>query len=282
MTLGVHVSISGGLHLSVGRAVELGCSCFQIFGRNPRSWDAREVREADALLFRGERGVAGLYPAVIHTTYLINLSSPDDTIYDRSVELFKSEIRAAETLGVEYIVTHLGSSRGSGRDEAFARVTGALKEVRESRLGEKTLILFENSAGSGDTYGSDLSDIGMVMEGARSFGLDTGLCVDTCHLFAAGYPMASVRDARGLAKRIDGEAGLERLKLIHLNDSKAPASSNVDRHEHIGKGRIGREVLKEIVNLPEFRGLPFILETPKKEASDDVRNLKTVRRMISV
>ena len=280
MPLGVHTSIAGGLHLAVRRAVQLGCDCFQMFGRNPRTWAVKEASEDEEVLFRKEREEAGLYPVAIHTTYLINLSSPDETVFRKSVALFKTELKAAGRLGVEYLVTHLGSSLGRGKEEAFRRVTLALKDAVQSGLGLRTMILFENSAGSGDSYGSELSDIGKVMDEARKMGLETGLCLDTCHSFASGYPMGSVKEVTALIRRVDEEAGLQSLKLIHLNDSKAPSGSNVDRHEHIGKGMIGGAVLKEILNRRELRGLPIILETPKKDRSDDVRNLKTVRGMM--
>lgn len=277
---GFHTSIAGGLHRSVDRIVELGCSAMQIFARNPRSWRFTPVGKEEVALFRSKREESGINPVAVHTTYLINLSSPDDDIFEKSLGLFKSELALAEALGADYLVTHLGSSRGAGGEFALRRVKYAMTEVKKEGLAKATTILAENSAGSGESFGSDLSDIGAVLDHADSIGLKNGLCFDTCHGFAAGYPMRTRAEVKALAPRIEREAGLGRLKLLHLNDSKGGFNSRVDRHEDIGKGRIGPAGLEAVLKDPVFSRLPIIMETPRKDKSDDLRNLKALIRFL--
>lgn len=280
MPVGVHTSIAGGIALSIERAAELGCDAMQIFGRNPRSWGFSPLDPFDASLFRERRKEAGIWPLVIHTTYLINLSSPDDTNYGKSVDLFKNELSMAEDLGAEYLVTHLGSPHELGAGFAASRVEEALASVSARGLGKKTTVLFENTAGGGNSFGSDLADLGALVLRAESFGLSCGVCFDTCHAFAAGYPMRTDREIEDLVDKIDGEVGLDRVKVIHLNDSKGGLGSRLDRHEHIGAGRIGLEAFTLLLSRPRLRGLPLILETPKKTPEDDPRNLSVVRKIL--
>lgn len=279
MPLGVHTSIAGGLSKSVERAVSLGCDAMQIFGRNPRAWAWSPVSEADAALFREKREEALLWPVAIHTTYLINLSSPDDALFGKSVFLFKKEIETAERLGADYLVTHLGSPGDMGRDFALRRILSALKETASAGLGKKTRVLLENTAGGGSGFGSMLPEIGRIIEGAGVFGLQAGLCYDTCHGFAAGYDMRTREDVESLVKDINKETGFKNLKLMHLNDSKGELNSRLDRHEHIGKGRIGIDGFSLLLNHPKLLKTPLILETPKKTEGDDPMNLATIKKI---
>ncbi len=278
--VGVHTSIAGGLALSVDRAAELKCDAMQIFGRNPRSWGGSPPAPGEVSLFRERRTKAGIWPVVVHTAYLINLSSPDETNYRRSVDLFKDELATAELLGADYLVTHLGSPHEMGPGFAAERIAEALSEAAVQGLGKLTKVLFENTAGGGSSFGSNVADLGALVAKARSYGLDCGLCFDTCHAFAAGYPMRSRREIADLVKRIDGEAGLDRVKVIHLNDSKGAQGSRLDRHAHIGEGGIGLEAFGFLLSRPEIRGVPLILETPKKTPDDDPRNLRVVRGIL--
>ncbi|MBI4949399.1 MAG: deoxyribonuclease IV [Deltaproteobacteria bacterium] len=279
MPLGVHTSIAGGLWKSVERAVSLGCDAMQIFGRNPRAWAWSPVPDHEVALFRSKREEALLWPVAIHTTYLINLSAPDDVIFDKSVFLFKKEIETAERLGADYLVTHLGSPLERGPDFALKRILAALKETASAGLGKKTQVLLENTAGGGSGFGSSLTDIGRIIEGASAFGLHAGLCYDTCHGFAAGYDMRTRDDVESLVKGIDKEAGFKNLKLMHLNDSKGELNSRLDRHEHIGKGRIGIDGFSFLLNHPKVLKTPLILETPKKTEGDDPMNLAAIRKI---
>ncbi len=280
MPVGVHTSIAGGLALSVDRAVELGCDSMQIFGRNPRSWGFSPVAPSEVSLFRKRREEAGIWPVVIHTAYLINLSSPDETNYRKSVDLFKNELTTAEELGADYLVTHLGSPHELGAGFAVRRIEEALAGVIAEGLGKKTMILFENTAGGGNSFGSDLAGLGALVERAAEMGLSCGVCFDTCHAFAAGYPLRTAGEIKALVKTVDGDVGLPRVKVIHLNDSKGGLGSNLDRHEHIGEGRIGLEAFRLFLSHPEIRDVPMILETPKKTPDDDPRNLRVVRGIL--
>ncbi|MFQ5735506.1 MAG: deoxyribonuclease IV [Thermodesulfobacteriota bacterium] len=278
--LGVHTSIAGGRHLSVDRAVELGCTAMQIFGRNPRSWGFTPVPDADAALFRRKRQEASIGPVAVHTTYLINLSSPDDALFKKSVGLFKGELGIADALGADYLVTHLGSPGSMGVEFAVGRVVSALKETVLSTPGARTRILLENTSGAGSGFGGDIAVIGRILALAQKEGIEAGLCFDTCHAFAAGYPMRSAEEVASLVSRLDAEAGPGRVRLIHLNDSKGEAGSKLDRHEQIGMGRIGTEAFSLLLNHPSIRGIPLILETPKKAPGDDARNIDAVRDIL--
>ncbi len=280
MPLGVHTSIAGGISNSIDRIEDLGCDAMQIFARNPRSWSSRPIPKSEVDLFRAKRLKAGIWPVAIHTTYLINLCAPDTAVFDRSVALFKAELRTAEDLGADYLVTHLGSPFDMGTDFALKRIGSALKEALDSGLGKKTMILLENTAGSGYGFGSDLKDVGRIMDNAALDGLDIGFCLDTCHAFAAGYPMTGPGEVALLLETVDREAGLKRLKLIHLNDSKGGLNSRLDRHQHIGEGEIGLAGFKALLASPGVRQVPMILETPKKSEKDDPRNIRIVRRIL--
>ncbi len=278
--VGVHTSIQGGLTNAIDRATSLGCETVQIFGRNPRSWKVLPVSKGEAERFRKKREEAGLGPLVVHASYLINLSVPDEALFKKSVGLFIKELGIAVALGAEYMVTHLGSTRGKPGGFGIKRVAQALKEVARLKPGPTVEILLENTAGGGSQTGSSLEEIGSIIDKVK--GLKTGFCFDTCHGFAAGYPMNTPASAAALVKTLDKEVGLEKLKLIHLNDSKAPLGSRVDRHEHIGRGMIGTTGLSVFLNDPGIRGVPVILETPKKTEKDDEKNLKKLRNMIKI
>jgi len=265
--------------MAVERALAAGCEAFQIFSRNPRSWQVRPLESEAAERFISAREEAGIRPLVIHTAYLINLSSPDDVIFDKSLRLFKEELSVAEVLGADYLVTHLGSPKGKGRGFAMAQVGKALQEVKKAKINKKTTILFENSAHKGMT-GTDIDEIGEVIKIALTAGLKAGMCFDTCHGFAAGYPMGGKAEAEALALAIQESVGPEGLRLIHLNDSKGEAGSGIDRHANIGEGRISKRGLKAFLLAEGVKGLPIILETPKKEEGDDIKNIRAVRRLI--
>ncbi|WKZ32298.1 MAG: deoxyribonuclease IV [Thermodesulfobacteriota bacterium] len=280
MPLGVHVSIAGGVSKSIERARRLGCDAMQIFGRNPRSWIYTPLPEAEARLFRALRKEAGLFPVVVHTNYLINLTAPDDAIFHKSIDMFKKELGIAEAIGADYLVTHLGSPQDMGPAFALKRVSLALMEVAGSGLGRTTRVLLENTSGSGSGFGSRLDDIGRIIRGAKENGLDAGLCFDTCHAFAAGYSYSTAKEADSLAKRIEAEAGRGSLRVIHLNDSRGGLGSKLDRHADIGKGAIGSESFRHFLNHPKIKKVPMILETPKDSDEDDLRNLAEVRRIL--
>ncbi|MEE9613330.1 MAG: deoxyribonuclease IV [Thermodesulfobacteriota bacterium] len=277
MPLGVHCSIAGGIPKAVDRAAALGCDCVQIFLRSPRVWSSRPVTKKEVELFRAKRKAAGLRSVAVHGSYLINLSSPKRGLFKKSVGLFIKEIELAGKLGADYVVTHPGSAPGREKGFGVKRVIEALGEVAAALKPEVT-VLVENTAGAGSQTGRELSAIGGIIAGAK--GVRAGLCFDTCHGFAAGYPMRNRREVDSLMKAIDNDVGIENLKLIHLNDSKAELGSGVDRHQHIGDGMIGLEGFRAFLGHRAVSGVPVILETPKITASDDPCNLKVVRDMM--
>ena len=262
------------------RASLLGCNAMQIFASSPRSWSCNEPSSLDAASFRDACNKAGVSSVVVHAAYLINLSSPNDELFSRSVALFLKQLEISETIGAGYFVVHLGSPKPLDAAFAIGRVLEAMKIVAASALKSepRTTILFENTSGAGTGFGASLKDISTIMNGADGLGLSIGLCFDTCHAFAAGYPFS---DAKRLIAIIGEEAGLERLKLIHLNDSKGAFQSRLDRHEHIGKGHIGSALLGAFLRSSEIRRLPIIMETPKKQTGDDEANLSVVKGLFS-
>lgn len=252
----------------------------QIFARNPRSWADTPLPSETAGLFRQRREEAGLWPVAVHTTYLINLCAPDAEIYEKSLRLFQSELRSSEALGADYLVTHLGSPKEMGIPFALERVKASLKVVSDAGLGRTTKILLENTSGAGTGFGADLGDIAELLDAAALFGLEAGLCADTCHGFAAGYALSGPGGGNGFVASIAASVGLGRLKLIHLNDSKGKFGSKLDRHEHIGRGEIGMDAIRSFLLDERIAGIPLILETPKKTPDDDPENLRIVRSII--
>ena len=281
--LGVHTSIAGGVSNAVDRAASLGCTAFQIFGRNPRGWpkgaagNDSPIDLIEASAFREKREAAGIGPAVIHTSYLINLASPDEALQKKSLKLFEMEIAIADSIGAEYLVMHPGSTKGTPAADGIKRVAAALTAA--GRKKPQVEVLLENTAGSGSHLGGDLREIRAILTMVK--GLKVGLCFDTCHGFAAGYPLNTAAGAKRLPGIIDKEVGLTRLKVIHLNDSKGAFGSRVDRHEDIGKGNIGGAALGAFLKHKDIREIPLILETPTKDDTDDLRNLRATRRLLT-
>jgi deoxyribonuclease-4 len=272
--LGVHVSIGGGVEKAVHRARELGCSAMQIFSRNPRGWKASPLAPRSVSAFREAVAGGDIDPVVVHTPYLLNLGSGEKELHRRSIEGLAQDLERAEALGARFVVTHLGS--GKERSPAFSRrqVIRALKQAR-GRASAVTLLL-ENSAGAGGTLGSSMEEIAEIIEETGK-GSGMGLCFDSCHGFAAGYDFREKGQSRALLEEIDRTVGLARLKLLHLNDSSGPLGSHLDRHQGIGKGKIGIKGFRSLLSHIAFRRIPMILETPKRGPSDDAENLSRIR-----
>ena len=277
--LGVHTSIAGGLHLSLERANALGCGTLQIFSHNPRGWAVKTVSEEDVSIFKSLRIKFDISPVYIHTSYLINMASGDRTLRKKSIALLVAEMDRADTTGADYVILHTGSASGDDENISRKRAIWALNEI--ARMGKWNAgLLIENTAGKRGDISSTIIDLSEIMTGVK-WSLISGVCIDTCHAFAAGY---NIRYNTGIQK-ISGEIGryigFDKLKLIHLNDSKGDVGSGIDRHEHIGLGKIGTKGLKQFINCQPFKDVPLILETPKKKESDDPGNLKKVRRMLN-
>ncbi len=277
MRLGVHVSISGEIYEAVERAETLGCETMQIFSRNPRGWQVSRLSESDIEEFKKRRRVSRIWPLVVHIPYLINLASPRKGLYKKSIQAFIEDIKRAERLGAEYFVTHLGSHRGSGEFSGIRRFSKALNIIIEE-TNPKIKILLENTAGAGDSLGYNFKQIRDIIAGVKRKEL-LGLCFDTCHAFVAGYNIAEEEGLEKTVQEIERFLGKDKLKVIHLNDSKEGLGSKIDRHQHIGKGRIGKEGFRIILTHTRLKDLTFILETPKDSPFADRRNLAIVRRL---
>ncbi|MBC7079703.1 MAG: deoxyribonuclease IV [Methanothrix sp.] len=270
---GVHISIAGGIHLSVRRAIELGCDTYQIFTSNPRGWHTKQLSDDVIEAFKSQLSRSGIWPVVGHMPYLPNLASPKESVYSRSVQALKDELMRCSALGIPYLVTHMGSHLGSGRDSGISRIVGAIEAALPDSNGTK--ILLETTSGSKNSIGGRFEDLADVLERVGSDLL--GICLDTCHVFAAGYDLRDEKSLDATLRAFDSTAGLKDLMLIHLNDSVGDLGSGLDRHEHIGMGKIGLNGFAAVINDYRLRELPMILETPVDKRRDDRGNLEVVR-----
>ena len=280
LVLGAHESIAGGLHKAFDRAKSVGCESLQIFVKPNRNWAVKELTEEDIALFRAKAEETGIQPVVAHASYLLNLASPDEELWVRSRDMLVTELERCEALGVPYLVLHPGSHVDSGEKAGMARVARALGEVHAATRGFAARILLETTAGQGTSLGSTFEQLAWLMEHASS-GQRLGTCLDTCHVFAAGYEL---RTEEGYVETMDGfdrRIGLERLKALHLNDCKGEFGSHKDRHAHIGQGEIGLEGFRHVLNDGRLEGRPGLIETPKGEdLAEDRENLATLRSLV--
>jgi deoxyribonuclease-4 len=276
--LGLHVSVAGGIDRAVFRAREKGCDVFQIFTSNPRKWCSNAIPSELAKRFIALQKEAGLSLAIDHMPYLPNLASSNDEVYAKSVQSLAKEMGRCQALGIAYLVTHMGSHSGGGRKRGLDRIVEALQTVF-SESESDTILLLENSAGTKNSMGSNFSDIAAVLESLSANHHRLGVCLDTCHLHAAGYDLRTPRDLQKTLDQFDDCIGLERLMLLHLNDCKGGIGSHLDRHEHIGLGLIGEEGFRAILCHPILADLAMILETPVDARRDDSGNLDVARRL---
>ena len=278
MRFGFHLSIGGGLSSVIEHALELGCETAQIFSRNPRGWKAKPLAENDRSLAT-RAAAAGIEPLIVHMPYLPNLATPDPKMYQKSVDALTEEIKRCQFLGVPYLVTHLGKRKDSPLEAGIERVTAALnRAIEETQKGSMdVMLLLENTAGQGTEVGTSLEELAEILAGVEQEER-IGLCLDTAHAFEAGMPIHTTRGLDDTLNRLNALLGMEKLKAIHLNDSKTPFSSRVDRHWHIGEGEMGLEAFKGIIGHPALQGLPAIMETPGEDEWDR-KNLATVLRL---
>jgi deoxyribonuclease-4 len=278
MILGKHVSISGGLDKSLKRASDIGCNSMQIFVKNPRGWKSRELDDAEVKRFKDNREKYNINPVVVHAAYLINLASPKEDLWEKSISALKSEYLRSKRLGAEYLIFHPGSHTGSGLEEGVNRAAEALNRIFEEVEVNNTMILLENTAGAGTSIGEEFSELKSIIDKVKQ-SEKLGICIDTCHAFAAKYNLSQKKGLENLLADIEKMIGMEYLKVIHVNDSKYSCCSNKDEHAHIGEGEIGIEAFKRIINHPDLKNLPFILETPwfEDENDEDVKMLKKLR-----
>lgn len=261
---GVHVSTSRGLASAITEAVGLGCDTLQLFTKNASHWQANPLSEDEIASFRRAASSSNLVHLTAHDSYLINLASPDDEKYEKSVAAFVNEMERAEALGLSYLVTHPGSHMDAGEEAGIARVIAGYEEVHARCRGFKVRVLIETTAGQGSSLGYRFEHLAGILTRANCADC-MDACFDTCHVFAAGYPLASQVDYATTFQRFDELIGLSRLKLFHVNDSAKPLASRVDRHASIGRGEIGIDAFRRLVTDPRFLDRPMILETPKED-----------------
>ena len=281
---GAHLSIAGGVERVVERARAVRADCLQLFVKPPQQWRFQPLHDEDAARFRSDAAGAGLSPLVGHASYLVNLATPDEMLYEKSLWCLLAEWDRAERLGLAYLVLHPGSHTGSGEAAGLARVARALDRLHGERPEQPCRILLETTAGAGSTLGGRLEHLKYLVETCEA-GDRLGIAIDTCHLFVAGYDLRTPSAVDETLGKIDAAVGLGRVAVVHANDAKGGLGSGRDRHEHIGRGRIGREGFRALVNHPALAALPFILETPKRDAHSrnmDPVNLRTLRRLVRV
>lgn len=280
--LGAHFSISGGLHEALIEAKKYGCNALQMFTKNSRAWKERSVSPEEADLFEKTRLKCGIRVVVSHTSYLINLAAPDSQNHLLSCEALEHELERSSLLGIPFAVIHPGSHLGDGEKKGIDRIAESIKKIFDKKSGIKTRLLLETTAGQGTGMGHTFEQLNEMMERINHKD-KTGVCLDTSHIFAAGYDIRNKSSYRRTIDAFNEIIGLDRLFVIHLNDSKKGLGSGVDRHEHIGRGEIGIDAFRLIMNDRRLADIPKIIETPKTgDGKDwDRINLRKLRQMIS-
>ena len=278
MQIGAHVSISGSVDRAVDNAIERECSAFQIFTRNPRSWFAKDLDIIDLNRFKEKLQASKIDRMAIcaHMPYLPNLSSPEDDGYEKSIKSMIKEVERCDKLGIPYLVTHLGSHKGSGEENGIKRLTDALNKV--ARTEADVMILLENTAGQKNSVGSDFAQLAEIFSKCKPVK-KFGVCLDTCHAFVAGYDLRTKTAVQKTMKEFDETVGITNLKILHLNDSKGEINTNRDRHDHIGLGEIGKEGLGEMIKIMNKNRIPIVLETPIDDTRDDFENIKQAKSL---
>jgi deoxyribonuclease-4 len=275
LKVGFHVSIAGSVDKAVDRAVKLGCTTFQIFTRSPRQWHTTELDPKIAKTFSAKVKNENLQPIFAHMPYLPNLSSPKDNVYEKSVKTLGSELKRCEQLEIPYLVTHLGSHLGAGMENGFERLIYGINQALV--LTDNVTLLLENTAGTKNSMGSTMEQIQEIIKQVEQ-PKQVGVCFDTSHAFAAGYDLRTKEAVEKTVTNIEETFGLKKLKLIHLNDSKGDLNSRIDRHDHIGLGKIGEEGFRSIL-ASKLGGLPLIMETPIDNRRDDAGNLEKLKEL---
>ncbi len=275
MKIGCHISIAGGIEKAPHRAAGKGCECFQIFTRSPRGGKAPEIEVATAQRFTSDCRKLGLRNYYVHTPYIINLASPEKQIREKSVNMIVEDLKRSDLIGAACAVTHIGTASGAKRHEAITKAAISLNEILERTAGLQTKLLIENSAGQGATLGKSFEEIAEILDKTSPA---LGVCLDTAHLFGAGYEIRTFEGFEKTVENITVAFPTERIRLIHCNDSKVGLGSRKDRHEHIGLGKIGKQGFQPLFSHEAFRHIDFIVETPPQKSARDVKNLKEIRR----
>jgi deoxyribonuclease-4 len=287
--LGAHLSIAGGLPRAVDRAEASRCESLQIFTKSAGQWRARPLPADEIALFRRRVRETGIHPVVAHNSYLINIASANPALRAQSIAALGEELDRAEALGLDGLVMHPGSHTSGSEEEGLELIVDALRLLLAERPRARTKVILEHTAGQGTNLGHRFEHLAYIIDGLKG-SRRLGVCVDTCHLLTAGYDICSEAGYHDTFREFDRLVGLGRIKVFHLNDSKKPCGSRVDRHEHIGNGCLGLEPFRRLLNDPRFLSLPMLLETPKLETPEsrrrsdldpwDARNLRTLRKLI--
>ncbi len=280
---GAHMSVAGGLENAFDDAVRVGCDCLQIFVKNQKQWTAKPLTEDAITRYKEAESATGIGPVVAHSSYLINLGSPKAEQFKKSVDALTDELERCEALGVGGLVLHPGSHMGEGVDAGIKRIAEGIDQAHKRTAGFKTRILLESTAGQGTAIGHEIKQLGAILESIKA-PERVGICLDTCHLFAAGYDLRDEGEYDRMVAELKKHVGLKRVECIHTNDSKGDCGSHLDRHEHIGKGKIGLAGFRNLINDSRLAHAMRILETPKgvdgRNADFDKINLGKLRRLI--
>jgi deoxyribonuclease-4 len=272
LRLGAHVSIAGGFHRALERGAELGCQVVQIFTSSNQQWRERPLADEEVEHWKHVRRATRVEPVLVHGSYLVNLGSPDATLWEKSFQALAHDYARCSRLGVEYLVIHPGAHLGSGEAAAIDRIARALDRLHHDHPENQTRVLLENTAGQGSSVGHRFEHLRDILA-AVAAPTRLGVCIDTCHTFAAGYPLATARAWEATFSAFDRIVGVEQIRAFHVNDSKAALGARVDRHEQIGRGELGLSAFRLLVNDRRFAGLPMVIETPRPHPGADRRNL---------
>jgi len=273
LRVGAHTSIAGGVQNAVEEQLEYGGNCGQIFSSSPQVWAGPSIDDADAAAFRELADEHGVGPWVIHTSYLVNLCTPKEGLREKSLNSMQEEVDTAARLGIEYVNVHLGAHTGAGVEGGLENAVSVLDDVD---VPDDVTVLVESDAGSGTKLGGQFWHLGQVCDESRH---DLEVCVDTAHAWAAGYDLSTPEGVEGTIEEFDSEVGLDRLACFHLNDSKHGRGTNKDEHAHVGLGEIGEAGMRAVVNHPDLRDVPFVLETPTEDGKSFAWNVQRVREL---
>jgi deoxyribonuclease IV len=277
MYIGAHVSSSGGIHTAIDRIEQMGGESVQVFTQSPRTWRPTNHDPANFKRFRERRAEAGIEGVVCHALYLINLASPKKDFYEKSVAALRNTVDVACGIGAEGVIFHVGSHQGAGFEQGLKRVVPALLQCLE-RCTDDTWLLIENTAGTGDTIGRSIDELAAIVDRLDRHP-HLGICLDSCHLYATGYDVTDRIALDAVLEEVDEKIGLDRLKAVHVNDSKAPLGSNRDRHDNIGQGLMG-DKLGVFLSHPKLQGLPAVLEVPGTDGrGPDKKQVQKLKRL---
>jgi len=278
LRLGAHMSISGGLHKALLEGESYGCDIVQLFSKSSQQWAARPITDQELALWKQTRAATKAQPALVHDSYLINLATPDDLAWAKAKRAFADELQRADRLQVPYLVTHPGAHMGRGTTFGVARVSAALNEILSENPGLQTQVLLETTAGQGSSLGARFEELRDILAGLTGPNR-VSICIDTCHIFAAGYDIRTAQSYAQTFAQFAEVLGWQALSAFHVNDSQKPLGSRIDRHAHLGRGQIGLEAFRLLLNDSHVRGLPMSLETPKETPHADAINLAILREL---